>query len=123
MSLKAQPYIFRRFFLMQYLSIYRLRPIFISLKSSRMQEMGLIFQKFPGGACPQSPPHPHPSIASRLRRLLTSRLWRSSIRGFAAHKYALPKTRPIENCFRRACNFKTSSKGDGLLLYNDLDLI
>ena len=54
MSLKAQLYIFRRFFVMQYLSICKLRPIFIRLKFIRIQEMGLIFQKFPWGACSQT---------------------------------------------------------------------
>ena len=74
MSLKAQPYIFRRFFVMQYLSICRLRPIFISSKFIRMQEMGLIFHKFAGGACPRTPlASLHACGACLLRACVTCR--------------------------------------------------
>ena len=102
MSLKAQPYIFRRFFVMQYLSICRLRPIFNSSKFIRMQEMGLIFEKFPGGACPRT------SLAS-LHACGACLLRACGARSFAAVpllNMLLPKTRPIENCFRRACCLK-----------------
>ena len=46
---------FRIFFVIKYLNICKLRPIFICLKFIRMQEMGLTFQKFPGVACTRTP--------------------------------------------------------------------
>ena len=55
MSLKAQLYIFRRFFVMQYLSICKLRPIFIGLKFIRMQQNGLDFSKISRGSMPPDP--------------------------------------------------------------------
>ena len=54
MSLKHN-IIFSDFFVIKYLNICKLRPIFICLKFIRMQEMGLTFQKFHGGACPRNP--------------------------------------------------------------------
>ena len=54
MSLNAQLYIFRRCFGMQYLSNGKNRPILIGLKFIKMSEMGLIFQKIPGGGCPRT---------------------------------------------------------------------
>ena len=66
MSLKAQLYIFGRFFVMQYLSICKLRPIFIGLNAGN----GLDFSNNFRGSMPSDPP----SIASRLRRLLVHAL-------------------------------------------------
>ena len=84
MGLKAQLYIFRRFFVIQYLSICKLGPIFIGLEFIRMQE--LIFQKFPGGM-------PSDPLAS-LHACGTCLLRACGARPFAAAslmKYALTK--------------------------------
>ena len=87
MTLKAQLYIFRRFFVMQYLSICKLRPIFIGLKFIRMQQMGLIFQNISRGSMPPDTPGTFNDCGACLLRA-------SGARPFAAAplmKYALTK--------------------------------